>query len=115
MAHRKSEREHIQEDSPGLRIVIGYPYHQRGSTKHWDRHQADVRRAELVEHSERLGPRLAENDEKIVWIEVYTEIEPAEVPESVVDDYESAADDEFRKHRPGHVILAKANQEALTQ
>jgi hypothetical protein len=115
MIHHESERERPQGDAPSLRIVIGYPYHQCGSTKHWDRRQADVRPAALVEHSTPLGPRLAENDEKIVWIEVHTEIGPAEVRDDVADHYESAADSEFRKHRPGHIVLARACSAASTQ
>src|SRR5271165_3417146 len=97
---------HSQKTVQTQRAVIEYAYHQRGSTKHWDRGKAEFRSAAPVELSMPLGPRLAENNDKIVWIEVHTEIEPEEAAADVVDRHESVADDEFRKHRPGHIILA---------
>lgn len=100
------EHEPCQEDARGSRFVIGYSYFQRGSTKHWDRGRADIRPAAPVEYSKPLGPCLANNNEKIVWIEVHIEADPTKVSAGVIGDYESAADSEFQKHRPGHFILA---------
>jgi hypothetical protein len=93
-----------QQSASAQRVVIEYSYHQHGSTKRWERGKAEFRSAAQVEHSKPLGPRLAENNAKIVWIEVHAEIEPGEHPVDVADRYESAADAEFRKHRPGHTI-----------
>jgi hypothetical protein len=106
MVHCDPEHVLRQGDAPGLRSVIEYPYHRRGSTTLWDRGQAKIRPAAPVECSLPLGPRLAEHDEKIVWIEVHIEVDPTKVSAAVADQHESAADCEFQKHRPDHFISA---------
>jgi hypothetical protein len=95
-----------QESTPPQRVVLGYLYHQRGSTKHWDRAKTDHRPAQLVEHSIPLGPRLANNDEKMVWIEVHTEVNPADDLAAAIDHHRAGADGEFLRNLPGHIILA---------
>jgi hypothetical protein len=89
-----------------MRAVIAYAYHQRGLTTHWDRGKSQFRNAVPDEHSTPLGARLAENDQKTVWIKLHVEVEPAEDPEDVIDHHEREADVEFLTHRPGHIILA---------
>jgi len=88
-----------------MRAVIEYSYHQRGSTKHWDRGNVEFRNALPVEHSTPLGTCLAENDQKTVWIEVHFEVEPGEDRAAAVNRHEPEADAEFLKHRPGHILL----------
>ena len=89
-----------------MRAVIEYAYRQRGSTKHWDRGKVELRNALPEERSTPLGARLAENDQKTVWIEVHVEVEPEEDSGDVANRHELEADHEFLKHRPGHIILA---------
>jgi hypothetical protein len=88
-----------------MRSVLEYAYHQRGSTKHWDRGKVELRNALPVEHSTPLGARLDVNGQKTVWIEVHVEVEQGEDSGDVVNRHELEADHEFLKHRPGHIIL----------
>jgi hypothetical protein len=89
-----------------MRAVIAYAYHQRGTTKHWDRGKAEFRNALPVDHTVPLGARLAENDQKTVWVEVHVEVEQGENPADAVIRHDTEADTEFLNHRPGHNILA---------
>jgi hypothetical protein len=59
-----------------------------------------------VEQSTPLGPRLAENNEKMVWIEVHIEVNPGDDRAALIDCHQAAADAEFLKNRPDHIILA---------
>ncbi|MBV8487043.1 MAG: hypothetical protein JO161_02075, partial [Planctomycetaceae bacterium] len=71
-----------------MRAVIEYAYHQRGSTGHWDRGKTEFRKALPVELSTPLGARVAEHNQKTLWIEVHIEIEPGSDPADVVDSYQ---------------------------
>jgi len=61
-----SERERLQGGIPSQRVVIEYAYHQRGSTKHWERGKVEFRHAFPVEYSTPLGTRLDVNGQKTV-------------------------------------------------
>ena len=88
-----------------IRAVISYPYHRRGSTVHCKRGDSQFRWALPEEGTGPLGPRLAENDHKTVWIEVSVEAEPDDDLPDIADSHESEADAIFQTHRPGHLIL----------
>jgi hypothetical protein len=89
-----------------MRAVIEHPYHQRGSTKHWDRGKDEFRNAVPEEHTTPLGARLAENDQKTVWIEVHVDVEPAYDSDLEIACHRHQADAEFQTHRTEHIILA---------
>jgi hypothetical protein len=93
------------ENTPAQRTVIGYFYRQRGSTGHWECDKVDCRAAEIVEQSTPLGPRLADNNEKMVC-EVHIEVNAGDDRAVLIGCHRAAADAEFLKNRPDHIILA---------
>lgn len=85
-----------------MRAVIEYAYHQLGSTRHWERGKTDFRPALPEELSTPLGargPRVAEPNQKTVWINVHIEIEPG--------NYQHEADAAFQMHYPEHTIIRR--------